>query len=402
MALVFADNVKETSTTQGTGTLSLAGAVTGFEGFVARIGNGNTCYYTIRHGTIAVETGLGTVTDASPDTLSRDTVYQSTNGDALVDLQPGKKTVFIGPISSRVLQRIADGSLDMETKDIINVGNLGIGVAVPLAPLHIEEDSSPVIRTVKAGVAVTGGFITTYEFYGQDDAGGQDRYSMLTVVQQVTTSGNETGKLVYHNMTRGVSAAVFQLAGKNMILGQADAGSGDPDIHLVLSQTTPGTSPANNSAWLRCVDVAGTGEIEAEDEAGNVSQVTPHPGDILDMLDQKTLAAGLPLHPYPHAISYRNKFLGKRHYVDMANLVRFAEWAAMQLGYDITQFDYIEDLPSDEKLNWGTIQAGNVAQRRAEVDDWKALPPKQRSETPRPKPLIPKSMPTWMVRRISA
>ena len=47
MALVVNDRVKETSTTTGTGTFSLAGAVTGFETFVAGIGTTNTAYYAI-------------------------------------------------------------------------------------------------------------------------------------------------------------------------------------------------------------------------------------------------------------------------------------------------------------------------------------------------------------------
>ena len=47
MALVINDRVKETSTTTGTGTFTLAGAVTGFETFSSAIGNGNTTYYAI-------------------------------------------------------------------------------------------------------------------------------------------------------------------------------------------------------------------------------------------------------------------------------------------------------------------------------------------------------------------
>ena len=47
MALVVNDRVKETSTTTGTGTFTLAGAVTGFETFLAAIGNTNTTYYAI-------------------------------------------------------------------------------------------------------------------------------------------------------------------------------------------------------------------------------------------------------------------------------------------------------------------------------------------------------------------
>ena len=95
MALVINDRVKETSTTTGTGTLSLAGAETGYEGFVAGIGTTNTTYYAIELNSAGEwEVGIGTVTDATPDTLSRDTVISSSNGDALVNFSAGTKNVF--------------------------------------------------------------------------------------------------------------------------------------------------------------------------------------------------------------------------------------------------------------------------------------------------------------------
>jgi len=95
MALVLNDRVKETSTTTGTGTFDLDGAVTGFETFVAGIASTNTCYYCIAHQTANEwEVGLGTVTDATPDTLSRDTVLASSNSDGKVDFTAGTSDVF--------------------------------------------------------------------------------------------------------------------------------------------------------------------------------------------------------------------------------------------------------------------------------------------------------------------
>jgi hypothetical protein len=94
MALVYADRVKETSTTTGTGTYNLAGAVTGFQGFVAGIATGNTCYYTATDGT-DWEVGIGTVTDATPDTLARTTILQSSNSDNAVNWGAGTRTLFV-------------------------------------------------------------------------------------------------------------------------------------------------------------------------------------------------------------------------------------------------------------------------------------------------------------------
>ena len=96
MAFVLNDRVKQTSTSTGTGTINLsATAETGFETFVAGIGTTNSTFYCISHdGTSEFEVGIGTVTDASPDTLSRDTVISSSNSDNKVNFTTGTKTVF--------------------------------------------------------------------------------------------------------------------------------------------------------------------------------------------------------------------------------------------------------------------------------------------------------------------
>jgi hypothetical protein len=91
MALVIADRVRETSTTTGTGTLTLDGAVTGFRTFGSAIGDGNTCYYTITLGA-DWEVGLGTV---GTGTLARTTVLKSSNSNNAVNFGAGAKDVFV-------------------------------------------------------------------------------------------------------------------------------------------------------------------------------------------------------------------------------------------------------------------------------------------------------------------
>jgi hypothetical protein len=94
MAFVLADRVQETSTTTGTGTVTLAGAVSGFQSFAA-IGNGNTTYYTIADTTGTYwEVGIGTYT-SSGTTLSRNTVLSSSNSGSLVNFPAGTKNVFV-------------------------------------------------------------------------------------------------------------------------------------------------------------------------------------------------------------------------------------------------------------------------------------------------------------------
>jgi hypothetical protein len=90
MALVVKDRVKETTSTTGTGTVTLAGASTGFQSFSV-IGDGNTTYYTLVSGN-NWEVGLGTYT-ASGTTLSRDTILESSNAGSAITLS-GTSDVF--------------------------------------------------------------------------------------------------------------------------------------------------------------------------------------------------------------------------------------------------------------------------------------------------------------------
>ena len=108
MALVLADRVKETSTTTGTGTYILAGAVTGFESF-ASIGNGNTTYYACTLGS-DFEVGIGTYT-ASGTTLARTTILQSSNSDNAVDWGAGTKTLFCTQPAEKAVFLDSDGNI---------------------------------------------------------------------------------------------------------------------------------------------------------------------------------------------------------------------------------------------------------------------------------------------------
>ena len=118
MALVINDRVKETSTTTGTGTLSLAGAVTGFETFSSAIGNGNTTYYAIVNSNGEFEVGLGTVSAAA---LARTTVISSSNSDSAVNLSAGTKNVFVTLPASKAV--IEDASSNVTLPADLSVGD---------------------------------------------------------------------------------------------------------------------------------------------------------------------------------------------------------------------------------------------------------------------------------------
>lgn len=94
MAFVLADRVKETTTTAGTGTVTLLGASTGYQSFTA-IGDANTTYYTIAGQTGSEwEVGIGTYA-SSGTTLARTAVISSSNSGSLVNFSAGTKDVFV-------------------------------------------------------------------------------------------------------------------------------------------------------------------------------------------------------------------------------------------------------------------------------------------------------------------
>ena len=102
MTLVLADRVKDSTTTTGTGTVTLSGtAPTGYQTFGAGVGDGNTTYYTISGG-LEWEVGIGTYT-AAGTTLSRSTVISSSNAGSLVTFSAGTKDVFVTYPASRAM-----------------------------------------------------------------------------------------------------------------------------------------------------------------------------------------------------------------------------------------------------------------------------------------------------------
>lgn len=95
------DRTKETSTTTGTGALTLLGAVTQFQAFSTNFVVGEPLYYCIVGQTGSEwEVGLGTLTSGS--VLSRDIVIESSNAGALVTLSAGTKDVFSTLPSARI------------------------------------------------------------------------------------------------------------------------------------------------------------------------------------------------------------------------------------------------------------------------------------------------------------
>jgi len=116
MALLLKDRVKETTTTTGTGDVTLAGAVDGFQSFGAVLSNSDTTYYAISHRNANEwEVGLGTY-DSTAGTIARTTVLESSNSGSAVSFTAGTKDIFI--------TLPAEKALALDANDDLSVGNI--------------------------------------------------------------------------------------------------------------------------------------------------------------------------------------------------------------------------------------------------------------------------------------
>ena len=121
MALEIHDRVKETTTTTGTGTYTLAGAVTGFETFTANLDNGDTTYYCCTDNT-DFEIGIGTFT-SSGTTLARTTILASSNSNSAVNWSSGTRTIFMTYPADKAVFEDASGHVSIP-HDLFIAGGL--------------------------------------------------------------------------------------------------------------------------------------------------------------------------------------------------------------------------------------------------------------------------------------
>ena len=105
--LVLEDRVIESTTTTGTGSLTLAGPLTGFRAFSSVMVVGDTCKYALWEvdGSGAASGGweVGTGTYTGSNTLSRDIVSESSNSNSLVNFAAGTKYVSISLLSEDLM-----------------------------------------------------------------------------------------------------------------------------------------------------------------------------------------------------------------------------------------------------------------------------------------------------------
>lgn len=92
MSKVF-DRVKETTTTTGTGDVSLGGPTPGFQSFNSVLSSGDKTFYSLVGEDNTWETGIGTYKGSN--ILERTSVFESSNSGGRVNFTAGTKSIFI-------------------------------------------------------------------------------------------------------------------------------------------------------------------------------------------------------------------------------------------------------------------------------------------------------------------
>jgi len=277
MALVLDDRVRETSSTTGTGTLNLGGAVGGFQTFVAGVGDGNTTYYAIVHRTEAEwELGVGTVTDASTDTLARTTVISSSNSDSAVSFSAGTKDVFVTQPASKAVYE--DAGADVTLPDDLILGSdsavLKFGADSDTTLTHTDGTGLTLNSTNKLTFQDTGTYIysnadgdldlvsdgTAVDSINLESAGGIT-LDAGTAGSGIVYEDDGTEMLRVHNSSSDVYIE-SKVSDKDMYLRGNDGGSGVNALKLDMSEagaaTFNSTVTANAGVVIDNITIDGT------------------------------------------------------------------------------------------------------------------------------------------------
>ena len=269
MALVISDRVKETTTTTGTGTYSLGGAVTGFETFTANLSNSDTTYYACSDGT-DFEVGLGTFT-SSGTTLARTTILASSNSNNAVSWSSGTRTIFCTLPAAKAVFLDASGNANL-AGDIIVAGEVD-GASLDISGNAdidgtLEADAITVngtaLNTVIAGVTVTNATNAVNSTHvNVADNENANEENLITFIEDASATGNvgleSDGDFSYNPSTGTVSATIFK--------GNIDAVNGDFDGTLeadaitlngtaITATATLDTGISNNNVPKFTTDVA--------------------------------------------------------------------------------------------------------------------------------------------------
>jgi len=209
MAFKLNDRVKESSSTTGTGTFTLGGAVTGFETFAAGIGGGNTTYYCIfENGTNNFEVGFGTL-NGGASTLARTNIISSSNSDAAVNFA-GATEVFCTVPGAKISLPTPEEYGSSSAPKIITVK---VGTKTAAHPYSGQGSSSAYFFDGLESPAITfSGADASYKYYYRFDQSYSTNsgHPLLFYLEADKSTAYTTG--VTTNGTPGSSGAYTQIA----------------------------------------------------------------------------------------------------------------------------------------------------------------------------------------------
>ena len=277
MALVLNERVKETTTTTGTGALSLGGAPTGFETFAAGIGNSNTTYYAIFHSTAdEFEVGLGTLDGDSSD-LTRTTIYASSNSDSAVNFSAGTKTVFCTMPAARSVFLDADG-------DVTLGANLDVGGNLTVTGTTTFNGGTLTLGDANTDNIVFGGEVDSDIIPDDDgtfDLGSaskewQDLFidGTANIDSLVADTADINGGTIDGAIIGGASAAAITgtaITGTSFVIGSADINETELET---IDGVTAGTVAASKAVVVDSdKDISSFRNVTATTFIGNIDAV---------------------------------------------------------------------------------------------------------------------------------
>lgn len=189
MALIVADRVQETTNTTGTGAYTLGGAVSGFQTFASEVSNADTVYYSITDN-VNFEVGLGTYA-SSGGTITRTTVFTSSNSNNAVNWGVGTKNIFLTYPADKAV--IEDASNNVTIGNNLVVGGTVDGVDIASRDAVLTSTTTTANAALpKAGGAMTGAITTNSTFDGRDVATDGTKLDGIEASADVTDTTNVT------------------------------------------------------------------------------------------------------------------------------------------------------------------------------------------------------------------
>jgi hypothetical protein len=256
MALVVYDRVQETTTTSGTGSVTLLGAVSGFQSF-AVVGNTNTTYYTITDGA-QWEVGIGTYSTSGP-TLARTTVLSNSNGNTTpITLSGAEAQVFVTYTAEKSvnldasdnvtpLGTIASGTWQGTTVGV-SYGGTGVTASsgansVVLRDANQNTSLNNIFRNITSTVSAAGTTVlTAASSYTQVLTGTTTQTYQLPDATTLTNgasfqfNNNSTGTLSIVNNGAGAVATVAAGGATQLFLTSTSTANGTWDTHGFLPE----------------------------------------------------------------------------------------------------------------------------------------------------------------------